>query len=91
MAVIFFFSGCRSLKLYMNLKSDEVQIEKLEIAMAFFKSSKPKKIYTIGIAIPPPPIPPTLLKSMTIPNNIEPIHSTGVGGHNALCSQTLAV
>lgn len=60
-------------------------MEKLEIAIATLRSENPKKIYTMGIAIPPPPIPPTLLRSIIIANKRVPSHSIGKRGHNGLC------
>lgn len=49
----------------------EHMIEKLEMAMAGF-IEKLKKTITNGIATPPPPIPPTLLSSMTSAKTKEP-------------------
>jgi hypothetical protein len=68
------FSGWRSLKLKKNLVIVESMMEKLETAIAGFMEN-PKKYITMGIAIPPPPMPATLLKSMNIANKIVPIHS----------------
>jgi len=59
-------------------------MEKLDIAMAFLRCSQPKKSCTIGIAIPPPPIPPTLLRSMINENKNVPGHSIGKRGHKGL-------
>jgi len=58
-------------------------MEKLEIAIAGFRVN-PKNIYTNGIATPPPPIPPTLAKSMKHANTKVPIHSLVFRGQKSL-------
>ena len=77
-------SGCLSLKLKKNRASVEHIIEKLEMAIAGF-IVKLKKTMTRGMATPPPPIPPTLLRHMTAAKTNEPIASCGSIGNNGLC------
>ena len=74
MDVLSFLSGFLTLKLKKNLAKVEHMIEKLDIAIAGF-IEKLKKTITSGMAIPPPPIPPTLLMSMTRANTTDPIIS----------------
>jgi len=79
------------LKFQKNLVNVEMNIEKLDIAIAFFSSSHPKNIWTIGIAIPPPPMPPTLLNNMIIENKKVPTHSIARRGKRPLCSHLYLV
>ena len=56
---------------------------KLEMAIAGLNYN-PKKYMASGIATPPPPIPPTLLRSIINEKTTDPIHSLVVRGHNFL-------
>jgi hypothetical protein len=88
--VLFGFSGCLSLKLKKNRANVEHIIEKLEIAIAGF-IEKLKNTITKGIATPPPPIPPTLLRSMTNAKTNEPTISRGSIGNSGLCLHYFSV
>ena len=71
------------------LVNENMQIEKLEKAMAFFKSTIPKKICKIVLAILLPPIPSTLLSNLIKLNRNVPTHSIGSSGHIDLCRKEI--
>jgi hypothetical protein len=74
-----------SFQLYASLKIEQNRIVKDDTATAPFVE-KTKKSYSMGLAIPPPPIPATLHKAITIAKRTKPNHSFSSTGKTCLCS-----